>query len=545
LLTGELKGQFLGWISGESIGHVFAQMATHLKITPEMSRADILEAYRAAYTRALEEKWGTTFRAQAGPMWDKLIPAQSTSSTAYSHALGRWGVRLLGVETSAVQPWFAMRLAFTRGAARQHGGTFLYYQAPNFGDTATTFTKAQNFAGPAHFFHTRYGATMGTSLSWYRKTYFLYYMAGASAVYLEQGYDQFFKPGPGEHPYQLNPLGRITDEFVHFAEKHPERGTPYTPVAFLLDPAHGWDMTDWPHLPLGVSPVNRSDRALRELFGAAYYPAPVNEGEPATSDRQSFVNSLFGDIFDVLVASDQNAEAVSAYRAVVAGGDLKLTPAWAARLKAYAERGGTVFVNSAQAKGLPAELTGVRPLNATAEADTASCNSPGEAAADLAGQMFRYERVEPRGAEVLIRTPSGDPVVTVNKVGRGRVVYCAVPDLLGLDERLVPAAAHALTHLFADATPVRVAGDVQYLVNRTARGWVVTLFNNRGVYKPQQGMAQVNRAEAADVTLDLRGAGLASAAEWTTETDVKVSGDAVRVSIPAGGVRVVELVPKS
>ena len=116
-----------------------------------------------------------------------------------------------------------MRIAFTRGAARQYGGAFLYYHAPNFGDTATTFTKQQNFAGPDFFYHSRYGQTMGPSLSWYRKSYYLYYMAGASAIYLEQGQDQFFKPGPGDHPFQLNPLGRITDEFMRFAEKHPEQ----------------------------------------------------------------------------------------------------------------------------------------------------------------------------------------------------------------------------------------------------------------------------------------------------------------------------------
>ena len=146
-----------------------------------------------------------------------MIPAQSTSSTSFAHALSEWGVRLLGMETAAVQPMTAMRIAFTRGAARQYGGAFLYYHAPNFGDTATTFTKAQNFAGPDNFFHSRYGATMGPSLSWYRKSYYLYYMSGASAIYLEQGFDQFFKPGPGEHPFQLNPLGRITDEFMRFA----------------------------------------------------------------------------------------------------------------------------------------------------------------------------------------------------------------------------------------------------------------------------------------------------------------------------------------
>ncbi len=545
LLTGELREQFLGWVSGESIGHVFEDVQQNIKLTPLMSRRELLEAYRVAYTNALERKWAANFHAPAGAMWDKLIPAQSTSSTTYAHALARWNVRLLGMETAAVVPNTALRVAFTRGAARQYGAAFLYYHAPNFGDTATTFTNTQNFAGPAHFYHSRYGATMGPSLSWYRKNYYHFYMAGASAIYLEQGFDQFFKPGPGEHPYQLNPLGRITDEFMRFAERHPERGTPYTPVAFLLDPAHGFEMTDYPHLPFGVSPINRSDRALRELFGTAYYPALVNEGEPAIADRQTFVNGIFGDIFDVLVTSEEQAEAVNAYRALIVGGHIEWTPRWAERLGKYVREGGTVVVNAAQAKGLPTELTGVRALNSTAEASEAVCVARGESDTNLAGQVFRFERIEPRGAEVLIKTPSGEPLVTVNTVGKGRVVFCAIPDLLGLDERMTPAAAHMLAHLLETASPVRVGGDVQHLINRTARGWVVTLINNRGVYKPQQGFAQVDRSEVAEVSLELNGAGIERAAEWTNDETLKIEkkegGDLVRVRIPAGGLRIVEL----
>jgi hypothetical protein len=192
LLNGELKDQFLGWISGESVGYVWDHSVKELKVTPEMSRPDLLEAHRVFYTNAIARKWAETFHTQTGALWDRLIPAQSTSSTSFAHALSEWGVRLLGMETAAVQPMIAMRIAFTRGAARQYGGAFLYYHAPNFGDTATTFTKQQNFAGPDYFFHSRYGMTMGPSLSWYRKSYYLYYMSGASAIYLEQGFDQFF-----------------------------------------------------------------------------------------------------------------------------------------------------------------------------------------------------------------------------------------------------------------------------------------------------------------------------------------------------------------
>jgi hypothetical protein len=550
LLTGEFREQFMGWVSGESIGFVWGDSATELKIGPEMSRRELLEAHRVFYTRALERKWSDIFHTpQTNAMWDKLIPAQSTSSTSFAHALGEWGTRLIGIETAAVQPITAMRIAFTRGAARQYGGNFLYYHAPNFGDTATTFTRGQNFAGPDNFFHSRYGATMGPSLTWYRKSYYLYYMAGASAIYLEQGHDQFFKPGPGEHPFQLNPLGHITDEFMRFAEKHTERGTPYTPIAFLLDPAHGWEMTDYPQWPFGISQINKSDRALRELFGAAYYPAPVTEGEPATADRQAHVASIFGDIFDVLVASETHRDAVDGYRALIVGGRVEWSRAWAAKLEDYVRKGGVLVINAAQVKGLSDELSGVRLIGATAEADDARCLLPNESNTDLHGQMFRYERVEPRkGTQVLMQTPTGEPLVTMNKVGRGTVVFSALPDLLGEDERLTPFVAHLLAHLCADATPVEVSGEVEYLINRNARGWVVTLINNKGVLKPQQGLAQVDRRASVDVRLSLKGKGIERASEWTGEKQLDVSREngqsSVKLSIAPGGISIVEMIEK-
>ena len=547
LLNGELKDQFLGWISGESVGYVWEYAPAELKISSSMSRRELLEAHRQFYSNALARKWRETFKTETGPMWDKLIPAQSTSSTSFAHALSQWGVNLIGMETAAVMPMTGMRIAFTRGAARQFGGTFLYYHAPNFGDTATTFTNVQNFAGPDHFYHSRYGATMGPSLSWYRKNYYLFYMAGASAIYLEQGFDQFFKPGPGEHPFQLNPLGRITDEFVRFAEKHPDRGTPYTPIAFLLDPANGFEMTDYPHWPFEVSQIDRGDRALRELFGVAYFPGLVVEGEPAIADRQPFVSGVFGDIFDVLTAADVRGSKskvetlLPSYRAVVVGGRVEWSREWIDRLTGYVRNGGTLVINSAQIKGLPEQLLGVRLTNETGEAHNARCLAPGEDPQELKGQIFRFEQLELKGATALITTLSNQPLVTVNNVGKGNVVFVAVPDLLGEDERMTPFAAHMLAHVFAGATPVKVTGDVEYLINRTASGWIVTLLNNNGVFKTQQGMAQVDRSAYVNATISLPGQQIQSATEWTSDTTLKPEGDRIFLRVAPGGVAIVEL----
>jgi hypothetical protein len=572
MLTGELKDQFLGWVSGESIGFVWDSAPTELKITPAMSRQQLLEAHRNFYTNALARKWQAIFHTQTGPMWDKLLPAQSTSSTSFAHPLGEWGVTLLGMETAAVQPMTAMRIAFTRGAARQFGGAFYYYHAPNFGDTATTFTNTQNFGGPDYFLHSRYGPTMGPSMSWYRKSYYLYYMSGASAIYLEQGFDQFFKPGPGQHPLQLNPLGRITDEFMRFAEKHPGRGTPYTPIAFLLDPAHGFEMTDYPQWPFEVSQINKSDRALRELFGVAYYPGLVVEGEPAIADRQPFVAGVFGDIFDVLVATPTIKDAVDrdtlneairvspsslivrpevrppfppvdSYRAIVVGGQPDLPEAWANRIPDYVVNGGTIVVNAAQRKNFSDAFLGIRFTNEFAETDGARCLQNDDGGFNLGGQMFRYQKVRLDGAQTIIAAPNGDPLVTVNKRNKGSVIFCALPDLLGEDERMTPFAAHMLAHVFSDATPVQVSGDVEYLINRTSNSWVITLLNNNGVFKPQQGLAQVDRNAYVTANISLRGQAIQSAVDWITDkaVDVQRGAKQLSVSIAPGGVAIIEI----
>jgi hypothetical protein len=386
---------------------------------------------------------------------------------------------------------------------------------------------------------------MGPSLSWYRKSYYLYYMAGASAIYLEQGFDQFFKPGPGEHSFQLNPLGKITDEFVRFAESHPHRGTPNTPVAVLLDPAHGWDMTDYPQWPFGVSQINRSDQALRELFGVAYYPGLIVEGEPANGERQAFVSGAFGDIFDVLVAAEPRMENIDNYPVTIVGGQPAWSRAWSKKLEDYVSNGGLLVLNAAQVAGLSEEWLGIKLLDKTEEADEAHCDLPGNDEPDLRGQLFRYRKVQLKGSRVAMRAKSGDPLFTVKTHGKGAVVFCALPDLLGEDQRVTPFAAHLLAHVFSNATPVRVSGDVQWLLNSTENGWVVTIFNNNGVWKPQQGLAQVDRSASVTAKIDLRGKMIKSAEEWLSGKNLTVEKgnghDSVSVTIAPGGIAIVAI----
>jgi hypothetical protein len=106
---------------------------------------------------------------------------------------------------------------------------------------------------------------------------------------------------------------------------------------------------------------------------------------------------------------------------------------------------------------------------------------------------------------------------------------------------MVPFAAHLLTHIFADAVPLKVTGDVEYLINRTANSWVVTLLNNNGVFKPQQGMAQVDRSAYVNVTISLTGKQIQRATEWINDAVLKPNNGVVSLQIPPGGVVILEL----
>ena len=118
------------------------------------------------------------------------------------------------------------------------------------------------------------------------------------------------------------------------------------------------------------------------------------------------------------------------------------------------------------------------------------------------------------------------------------MVFAAVPDLLGEDERMTPFAAHMLASVVEEALPLKVMGDVEYLINKTATGWIVTLLNNNGVFKTQQGMAQVDRSASVTVTI---GPKIQSATEWINDAPLRVNNGLVSVQVPPGGVAIVEL----
>ena len=128
--------------------------------------------------------------------------------------------------------------------------------------------------------------------------------------------------------------------------------------------------------------------------------------------------------------------------------------------------------------------------------------------------------------------------------GKGRLIVLSVPRGLGIDKSAHPVVAHLLAHLTSGLTPVQVHGDVEWMLNRTATGWLVALFNPAGQNKPQQGITPTDYRENRTVTIRTTRP-VASASDWLAPEDaISVKDGELKLTVLAGSVRVVELKEK-
>jgi hypothetical protein len=162
-----------------------------------------------------------------------------------------------------------------------------------------------------------------------------------------------------------------------------------------------------------------------------------------------------------------------------------------------------------------------------------------------ASQLYRYREIAmPAGAaglQPLATTPDGKCFCAALDRGAGRLIYLALPRGMGIDQSAHPVLPRLFAHLTRGLMPVEVRGDVNWLVNRTPTGWVVTLLNPAGQDKPQHGITPTDYRQNRRVEI-------VSRVSVTTARDRLLPGDPlavengiVTVEVQAGGVRLVEL----
>lgn len=546
-LTGPLADQFLGYVHGEAIGTGGIGIPDKPLAANRREHVDLMGKQ---FVKQQAELWSKIYKTPVPEAhWAKGVSCLSVDSIVLSHLFQHTGAKVVGYELDATNVHTPMRIAFERGAARQFGGAWINYASGNFGDACNYFTQQPVVPrGAPSWFHSKYAVTDGVSIGWYRKHYYLNHLGGASAIFWEQGLgNQWMIPGPGKHSVQLSPYGRVTEDFLAFVDRLPDRGEPVTPVGLLLSAGHGYERVNNACKMLNVFRESDADRELRELFNVCWSPSGVVEGQPAAPDVQSLPSGRYGNIFDVLVDRPEKAKAIFNYPVIWAAGDVDLAPV-TKTLEEYVKAGGTLVVTVEAAKKLPAEFLGLK-----VDETNLICDQWGPSGGETrAAVEFNVKASQLVGGELLAIAQERIPLVVRNKVGHGAVITVLVPRGLGLDERAHPVLPYLMNGLTQGLLPVdvrladgkRPTGEILYQVNQTKNGYVMLLMNNRGVDKTQNGVARVDRRQAVEVSV--RCGSAKAAKELTGPRDLPLSkaesGTEVRVTVHPGDVQVIEFV---
>jgi hypothetical protein len=550
------RDRYVGSISGESLGYFYPPAAEMRKTTEQArTRRQLVEAFAP-----LSLKYNTAkYRKVYGKDIDRnryadVIPCLSVGNIAFAPLCADWGARTIGYESSAAtSSVLGMRWAFMRGASRQRGSLTATYRSCNFGDSSTIFSNGGSFHTPQNILDNYYSVYSGAGMTWYKFDIWYQYMAGSSMFYHEQGFDEFWKPGgtsaAGVRKVQLSPKGKLVDRFLRVTAKHPDRGHAWTPVAFLVDYAHGWEPAPfWPnsfknwHQHPDRFRYDRHEKMLEQYFWTAFHPIGPESEKPMTGTNEVYLPGVFGDVFDVIFAYPdvRKWKSIDTYPVVVAAGEIELSAAEGQRLAAYVANGGTLLVADAHltGPGLAAlKLPASRPYR---EADGYRWME-GKTLHESPRFRFRPISVRNKTDRALATATGGDVFCAAFDRGKGRIIYLSVPHGLSISQRVVPVVARLIAHLTRGLMPIEVDGDVNWLLNRTKTGWIVTLLNPAGQAKPQQGITPTDYRQNRRVVIRSH-VPVKTAGDWLFPDDgLSVEKNTIRCEVPAGGVRIIEL----
>ena len=516
----------------QKLGKVSEETAARIKA--DFLPATTNEEYVARLQKAFERKKALYFG-------DAKRLSFMNAGWNLAHLAAYWGAGMVTLETSnsgggeTYYRW-QVGMAYTRGAARQYGIPWMWYIASCLnGYTADSKWVSSYEPG--------FDSNNGVGPSWLNRCFYLAYYGGANLMELEHWYLKILaKSREDDKDFRLSRIGEHFINFRKFAEANPDRGTPYTPIALLAPFRQAypqWGGNPWG----GAKPYTRDDFAL-DAFWATLIPAYDRVPALKRGEQGALFNSPYGDLVDVVIPDAPEARdlanVLEGYKVVIVAGDIDANTQAPAALEAYVRHGGTLVLDATRLdRLLPAAAAGLRRTPALKP---------------LAGHDgYLCQQVHPDGAQVLLQAEDGAPVFTLHRHGQGNVLVCCVPDWvpsmtadsISHTRRGIltfPFIRQALEWIVADVLPFRVEGDIQYGATRTADGFIVYLINNRGVTKMADTPETVDEGAAAEVALSwTAAAGVTAAEELRGGEALAIDGQALRVTVPPGDVRVVRL----
>ena len=569
--------RLLGLTSDESLGPNggFPMMCGLAKMTPASTKAEAYEQLRKLCfdpARTYIRDWAV--------FYPELAPFRSPLSCTHTdHIYLSYGFGMAGQEYGPHPTDMALAHCVSRGAARQYGKPFRYYLTVH--DDKLVFPGCENnhrnyslndyrFAlrpgtrkfgiskrkstimdtGPVQVIASACGPNYGVPKDDWRRCFIYTYMAGGNMFFDECGHwlmyaNYNWKTIDKEDPLAVNlrePKKHLSDMGERMADFYDrivckeDRGVVYAPIALMWDLHHGY-FSNYTGSPWGCINLTEGDRMMGAVEGALF---PRSE---RIYNNRGFRTGPFGDIFDV-ITNDASAKVLENYPVLMFCGDVPVDAALAKKLVDYTRKGGTLVVNWKQiepfASLFPPDFLGAE---LSAERRKAKCSySTFSGKALLEEHDFFYTVAKLRkGAQAAVFTGDErqDPLVVVSDYGKGKVIF-STPDFLKepYTSRMLKIFYDLMAALRDQTLPLKVEGDVQYMVHRNSKGWVVSLFNNYGSgFNRSWDNPQHRNDPKYDVTVAIKpGFKYKSVREWFT-------GDkSLTVKVPAGDVRIVEIV---
>ena len=479
---------------------------------------------------------------------DRIAPAVQAGKPFYTltgHGFysiygAQWGGDMVGLETGENILGMQAQIAFLRGGARQNAKPFYVQPSPWFTGTTPLFRAGAEETAPHRLDVEAVRAGIarggiaipngGHSSSLLARMWTVAWLSGAAVVCPEGCQSNFFcgteqenAALPPQQRMALSPIGRRAQAFLRLVEQHPDRGVAYTPFALLLDQYcgfNGFQLTQ--PRPWNVLTPTLADREIA-LFLDTVFPRSMwldlIEGVDEEREDRRLVRSPYGDSFDTLLTSAPQT-VLDSYPVLICLGDHAFLPETVEKLRRYLQAGGRLFLTYAQAEQLGGrlqtlrragrvELFGLRKADLPARIDVERWYTPAHWGAS---------------AETLAKRKKDAALLPYER--------CFVSEVKRILSRLSQAYL-----------PARVIGKVEFVINRTARGWLIGLINNEGVTKTNMSPAHLDPTKAQTVTITLKQGHGYQATEWVTDTMLPILRNSVRVEVSPGEVRIIALQP--
>jgi len=457
-------------------------------------------------------------RAKAFHFGEERIWSLNSGTVTLSLAMAEIGCNGVAYEatTQGAGDW-QIALAATRGASRQFDIPFGWYTA-NFYTGYTRDgkrTSGENSTVGTNRFYRAFGPDRGASPSLLRRQSSFGWLGGAAFQDTENWYSYYFDPKDKmpNGAQRLSEFGRDFDALYRNSKKIG-RGVPYTPLAVLVPVFDQYNAS-----------MFARDHAMDPWLATTVFltldDRRFGNADDARKDGTEgcLYNSPYGSIYDILApdaarSRDRMGSVLASYKVAIVAGRFEKDELSSGLFRNYVSAGGTLIVSSEKiGEGIVDEaLTGVAFTKEKVKFGARLIEAATQY--EAAALTQEYQVFKPNGtaaAKPYYVDGNGAAIVYVHKVGLGRVVTVAC-------ERMLPEILRKCQHheyrdrhnevlagklplelmstlmgrVSRETMPVHVEGDVQWGVNKvkskkgkgkSEEGWLVWLFNNKGVIK--------------------------------------------------------------